>query len=237
MKIGLFSDPHYCQADDIGLNRRPILSLNKLKEAMDEFKKNDVDVCFCLGDLIDHAQNDTKEDVLNNLKEVLSIINSYNLPFYYVPGNHDFVDLSRQELKESGLPIFFEPKLVEFDNYNFVLLDANFRSSGEHFDTEGVVWDDANIPKKDLFILQKLLSKNKKSIVMVHENLDPTVQEQHIIKNAEDVRKIIKESGHVSMVIQGHYHYGSEWQDNDIPYHTVKAMCIGTDNSYEIIEI
>lgn len=61
MKIGLFSDPHCCSANDVGLNRRPALSYGKIKAAMEEFKKAQVDLCICLGDLTDHAQGDTKE--------------------------------------------------------------------------------------------------------------------------------------------------------------------------------
>ena len=38
MKIGLFSDPHCCSANDVGLNRRPALSYGKIKAAMEEFK-------------------------------------------------------------------------------------------------------------------------------------------------------------------------------------------------------
>ena len=36
MKIGLFTDVHYCRADALGKTRRPSLSLRKLREAMDE---------------------------------------------------------------------------------------------------------------------------------------------------------------------------------------------------------
>ena len=58
-----------------------------------------------------------------------------------------------------------------------------------------------------------------------------------LIKNAESVRKVINESGRVKLVIQGHFHYGSDWYDGEIHYHTVKAMCLGKSNYYEIIEL
>ena len=237
MKIGLFSDPHYCKADDIGLNRRPILSLGKIKEAMEAFKEQEVDFCICLGDLVDRAKNDTKIEVLDNLNEVLTIIRSYDIPFYLVPGNHDFVDLTRQDLR--GLNINFADPVYDFElgEYKFILLDCNFRSSGLHFDTEGHVWDDANLIPSQVQYLEKALKTGKKCVVLTHENLDPTVDENHTVKNADTIRTIIKESGNVKTVIQGHYHYGSHWQDGDIHYHTLRAMCLGEENYYEIMEL
>lgn len=239
MKIGLFSDPHYCKADDVGLNRRPALSLGKIKEAMESFKEQDVEICFCLGDLVDHAPGDTKNEILENLNEALILIRSYNIPFYLVPGNHDFVDLTRQDFKNAGLlvPDACQHITIETDKCVFVILDANVRSSGYHFDVAGHVWDDAFISDFEVQLIKKDIPNNKSCIVLVHENLDPTVEENHIIKNGEAVRRAIKESGAVKLVIQGHYHYGSDYYDGDIHYHTLKAMCLGEDNYYEIIEI
>jgi hypothetical protein len=62
----------------------------------------------------------------------------------------------------------------------------------EHFDKVGVVWDDSNVPPCQLEMLADTLARAQKPcIVMVHENLDPTVQYQHIIKNHEQIRQII----------------------------------------------
>lgn len=238
MKIGLFSDPHYCKADDLGLNRRPVFSLEKIKEAMGAFKNQGVELCFCLGDLVDHAVGDTKKEVLENLNEVLSVIRSYGIPFYLVPGNHDFADLTREDYINAGVDFPHPYSIIEAEDCDFLLIDANIRSSGKHFDTEGHVWDDANIVEASFKpVFSSFISTEKKHIVLVHENLDPTVQEQHIIKNAESVRKVINESGRVKLVIQGHFHYGSDWYDGEIHYHTVKAMCLGKSNYYEIIEL
>lgn len=237
MKIGLFSDPHYCKADDLGLNRRPILSLDKIKAAMVDFKEQGVELCICLGDLIDHRAGDTKKDILDNLNEVLALIRSFDIPFYLVPGNHDFADLSRKDWRDAL--VNFPDPVCDFEagGRKFILLDANFRTSTNHFDTEGHLWDDANLIPPQLEYLEKVLKGQKNCIVLVHENLDSTVDGNHIIKNACDVRKIIEDSGAVDMVIQGHYHYGSNWQNGNVCYHTLEAMCLGEENHYEIIEL
>ena len=100
MKIGLFSDAHYCHSESLDNTRRPSLSLKKIKEAMDNFKEANVDVCFCLGDLTDHSPADTKESVVSCFKEALSLILSYGIPFHFVPGNHDYLMMTAKEVKK-----------------------------------------------------------------------------------------------------------------------------------------
>lgn len=236
MKLGLFSDPHYCECDDIGGGRRPSLSYDKIKAAMEAFKENKVDLCICMGDLTDHAEGDTKADAKNNLKRIMSLITSYEIPFYLVVGNHDYLILNGDDLKEENIDT--PPYKIETEKYNFIALDGNYRSNMERFDKAGVVWDDSNLPPFQLDYLKKALASSEKPcIVLVHENLDPTVHYQHIIKNADEARKIIKESGKVKMVIQGHFHEGSYQIIDGIPYLTIKGMCQGEENPYVVLEI
>lgn len=236
MKIGLFSDPHYCKVRSLGSDRRPYLSLDKIKEAMDVFKKQGVDVCFCMGDIIDHAEGDTKKEARENLEEVLALVRSYNIPFYLIPGNHDYLDLDENDLRSAKINT--PPYIIETREYDFIALDANYRSCMERFDKAGVVWDDSNLPPFQMeFLKDALENSSKKCVVLLHENLDPTVQAQHIVKNHQLVRQILSESGKVKLVLQGHFHEGSEWFDNGIIYHTVAGMCQGESNPYEIIII
>ena len=237
MKRGLFTDCHYCYADYIGETRRPILSLNKIKEAMEEFSKAGVDMVFCLGDLTDHDENSTKEDIIACFKEAMTLINSYNIPFYLVPGNHDYLVMTAEDMeREAHFKI--PPYTVCTESHNFIILDANYRSNMERFDKAGVEWTDSNLPPHQIdFLKNELECATTPCIVMVHENLDPSVDKYHIIKNADQIRSIIKSSGKVSMVIQGHYHSGNENTVDGIPYLTLSAMCEGEKNSFKILEI
>lgn len=235
MKIGLFSDPHYCKLENIGGGRSPLSSYGKISTAMAYFKEQEVDVCFCLGDLTDSPNGSTRDEAIKNLDEILALIRSYNIPFYLVPGNHDFLMLKREDMEKAGIKT--APYVIESE-YNFVILDANYRSNMEHFDTAGVVWTDSNLPKEQISFLKNALNgSDKEVIVMVHENLDPSLEESHIIKNAEEIRKIISSSKKVKMVIQGHFHEGNEIFVDGIKYFTVKGMCQGNDNPYFILEI
>lgn len=236
MKIGLFSDPHYCQSDDVGGDRRAKLSYEKTKIAMTKFKEAGVEICFCLGDLTDNAKEDTREISKANLKEMMCLINSFGIPFYLVPGNHDFLLLKREDLNAENIDT--PPYVIETKEYNFIVLDANYRSDFEHFDTAGVVWYDSNLPPFQCEFLKNALEESQKPcIVLVHENLDPTVEHQCIIKNHEEIKNIIDQSKKVKMVIQGHHHEGSYLKINGIPYLTVKGMCQGEEIPFEILDI
>ena len=234
MKIGIFTDAHYCHAKTLCETRKPSLSLSKICEAMEVFRGEQVDICLCLGDLIDHAPNDTKEDVKACLHEVLALIRSYGIPFYLVPGNHDYLMLTGKELSEARIQI--PPYALSVGGYRLICLDANYRSDGRRFDVAGVEWTDSNLPKEQCAFLKAALEDTDEGcIVCIHENLDPFVESHHMVKNAEEVRTIIK--GKARVVLQGHYHPGAEHTIDGIPYLTIPAMCEGTDNSYRIITL
>ncbi len=236
MKIGIFADAHYCHADALCGTRRPSLSLLKIREAMDAFSAAGVDICICLGDLTDHAPTDTKEDVLSCFSESLKLINSYHIPFYLVPGNHDYIVMTAEELFEEGIKT--PPYTLSVDGYQFIFLDANYRSDGRRFDVAGVEWTDSNLPNSQCaFLKATLANSDEKCIVCIHENLDPFVEAHHIVKNAKEAREIIRKSGKVKLVLQGHYHLGAERMIDDIPYITLPAMCEGMDNSYRILTL
>ena len=236
MKIGVFTDAHYCHADVLCGTRRPSLSLSKIREAMDMFREASVDICICLGDLTDHASEDTKEDVLACFHEALDVIRSYNLPFYLVPGNHDYLMMTADGLFEAGIKI--PPYTLSIGGYQFFFLDANYRADGRRFDVAGVEWTDSNLPNEQCSFLKAALSDAREPcIVCIHENLDPFVENRHIVKNSESIRQIIRESGKVKLVLQGHYHPGAERMIDDIPYITLSAMGEGTDNSYRILTL
>lgn len=88
MKIGLFSDSHYCRETTLEGSRCCSLSLQKITEAMDRFCQEQVDLAICMGDLVDVG--DDPGESRECLKEVLARIDAYDVPFVLVPGNHDF---------------------------------------------------------------------------------------------------------------------------------------------------
>lgn len=234
MKIGVFTDVHYCGAEVLCGSRRPSLSLEKIREAMEAFSAEKVGVCICLGDLTDHTADDTNENTRAYFYEALNLIRSYGIPFFLVPGNHDYIAMTAEDLR--GAEIKIPPYSISFGGYRFIFLDANYRSDGRRFDVAGVEWTDSNLTSEQILFLKDALSEtDEPCIICIHENLDPFVESHHIVKNSEKIRQIIRESGKVKLVMQGHYHLGAERTIDGIPYITLPAMCEGTDNSYQIL--
>ncbi|MBO5287180.1 MAG: metallophosphoesterase [Clostridia bacterium] len=236
MKIGLFTDIHYCETDYLGELRQPRLAFKRTCSIMEHFKAEGVELCFCLGDLTDHAEGNTRSDIYACYKKIMDMIKSYEIPFYLVPGNHDYLMLSESDLVSQG----YHPAPYSFikGSHLFVVLDSNYRSNMQRFDIAGVEWTDSNLPPEQIeFLKEALDTSDLPVIVLLHENLDPTVEKHHIVKNASYIREIIHKSNKVKYVIQGHFHSGKFTLIDGIPYITLKAVCEQENDNYMIIEL
>ena len=240
MKIGLFSDSHYCRASVPEQTRLTSLSLGKIRDAMEDFKANSVDLVMCLGDMVDVGES--VEASRKDLSDVMQTIRSFNLPFLYVTGNHDFNVASIDELPGLvSVPV--SPAVFDCTEYRIISLDANYDSDGKHYGPEGYDWTDANLPDAQLQFLAKALEESdKECIIAIHEPIDRHTEHERgqfgvwaSVNNAEDVRRIIRDSGKVRLVVQGHVHEYYNVAEDGIRYITVKGMCEGTSNHYMIL--
>lgn len=235
MKIGVFADPHYCSSDVLCRTRRPRLSYEKVRLVMEAFRQAGVDYAVCMGDLTD--REDTHAAELARLEEITALIRSFGLPVCLVPGNHDYVSFSAAELETVG-GFRIPPYTLDFPALRWIVLDANYRADYRRFDVAGVDWKDSNLPPEQVDFLRAALAETAlPCVVLVHENLDPGVQQDHIIRNAAEVRALLAASGRVKLVLQGHYHPGAEAVVSGIPYLTVPALCEGELVPYRILEL
>ncbi len=233
MKIGLFTDTHYCELDVLEQDRRPRRAYEAVKKAFDDFKAQGVQAAVCLGDLV-HFNNGTQES-LKHLEKIAELINSYGIPTYQCMGNHDNEVVSAEDMaKITGFRV--APVTVEDDEVKLIFLDASYTPDGKPYGREHIDWTKSFIPKSELDWFEKQLDTGKRKIVFTHQNIDTGVEEHHIVSNAEEVNEIIAKHG-VSRVYQGHYHYGAENIINGIPYTTLRAMCIGDETNYYIAEV
>jgi len=236
MKIGLFADPHYATKKTACITRRPSLSFRKATEAVRAFRDAGVRFIVCLGDLIDSDFSRKQEE--KNLAEIGELLVSSGIPCYCCMGNHDAFIFSKEAFAQiSGLTA--APRSFSDENKLFILLDACYHSDGSAYSCKNTDWTDSFIPNEQVEWLKNTLQSSSaaKVTVFIHQNLDPTVEERHIIKNAAQIREILERDGRVKTVYQGHYHPGKTTVHNHIRYVTLKAMCEGDDNSYIIIDI
>lgn len=236
MKLGLFSDPHSCTKDVACGTRRPSLSYGKIKEAMEAFRDAGVDYVICLGDLVDECG--TMEENIAEVTKLSAMIRSFGIPFECLMGNHDYQNFTKKEFRQyTGS--FSSAGMIRCGTKTLIFLDANYADNGHIYKRNQIDWTNAYLPANQVRDLRDVLAQpeTEEAYVFLHQNLDPGVEAHHIVRNAEEVRAVIRESGKVKKVFQGHYHPGYDAVIDGIPYHTLPAMCEGTENRFEIVEI
>ena len=237
MKLGLFSDPHYCPKDVTCGTRRPALSFGKIREAMEAFRAAEVDLVVCLGDLVDECG--TTEENIAAAEALSAMIRSFGIPVFCVPGNHDYQNFTRVEFDRytGGM---CAPSVYRAENgKTLIFLDANCADDGTVYRRDALDWTNAYLTEEQRDILQSALASEEtaEAVIFLHQNLDPEVEYHHIVRNAAEVREILRSSGKVKRVIQGHYHPGKESVVDGIPYRTLPAMCEGEENRFFLMEV
>ena len=232
MKLGLFSDPHYCDKE-IPSPRRFTLSYKKITEAMEYFKAEDVDTVICLGDLVDDCQN--YEDNVRSIEKIVALIRSFGIPFYCLMGNHDYQNFTREEFsrRTDGA---YPPARLDVGNSTLLFLDCNYGDDGRVYEVGKVDWTDTRLPKDQMDALKNALADPsvKNAYVFSHQSIENEVEEHHVVHNASEIRAVLSASGKVRAMIQGHYHPGHDTVIDGVHYHTIPAMCEGEKNYYEI---
>ncbi len=234
VKIGIFTDTHYCALETLEQNRKPQRVYESVKTAYEDFKQQGVSLAVCLGDFI-HYNNGLDESKMH-LKKLAGLIHSFDIPTVVCVGNHDNEVMSAEDFsKISGFKT--APLALNFDGVRLVFLDASYYADGKPYERIFVDWTNSFVPEAQLEWLDKELDTEKKAVVFIHQNIDTSVEEHHIVSNADAVNDIIAKHKNVAAVYQGHYHYGAESVINGIPYITQRAMCIGDENNYRIAEV
>lgn len=234
MKIGLFTDLHYKKNPEE--NRKfTALAPVRLKEAMEAFRKEKVDVAVCLGDIVDKA--DSHEEELSCWKELLSVIKEYSFPCYFIPGNHDYeVMIGDEFCKTTGMPAY--PFSADVNGRRLLFLDASYRLSGKRYDEAGMVWTETMLPPDQIEFLKESLSESDiPCILFTHQNLDKNLPKEYRIKKCVQLRHLLKKSGKIKFAFSGHFHDGDDHEIGGVRYVTVPSMTDTSANNYMIMEV
>ena len=244
ISIGLISDVHYAAGKTKG-NRHCHLSDAKLTECLEFFNRKNIEYVICLGDLID--QGDHPDDDQENLAKIAGICQLYKGSFYTAIGNHDLESMTKEQfLERLGIRTRRPYYAFEIQDYRFLVLDPNFKKSGESYRSGHFDWDDAYLPPEQISWLSTRLNQNnyRRTFIVCHQNLDQRLLsgqiDPHIISNADEVRSLIERKNQKITVIQGHFHQGYYQKINDISYFTLTAMCEGgsmKDNSFAVLDL
>jgi hypothetical protein len=239
--FGIVTDIHYALIPDNGV-RMYSQSLEKMLECVDTMNKYQVDFLIELGDFKDMNQPPDEQKTLEYLKQAEDMYSKFKGRRYHVLGNHDEDCISKEQFlsvaQNSGISRKESYYSYNSGRFHFVVLDANYDSTGQDFDHGRFDWGDPNIPEKEMEWLTNDLRKTKNPvIVFIHQLLDGA--EPYQVNNALQVRIILESSGKVKCVFQGHYHEGGYSEINGIHYYTLRSLIEGQKpdgNSYAIVK-
>lgn len=238
VRFGLVADPHYSSKDpSYGRHFRD--SLAKFGEAVAAFNDARVDFAVELGDFKDEIGG--KPSTIADLERIEAVFATFKGPRYHAPGNHDFDCLTPEEFysRTPNGGVVTKTGYYSFDvrGVTFIVLNGCHTSDMKPY-CESNPWMDANIPPEQAaWLKERLAAAGRHAVVFCHQRLDPAAESRHRIRNAEQIRKILEESGKVRAVVTGHEHGGGSCRHNGIPYYTLKAMVTASAaerNSYAL---
>jgi alkaline phosphatase len=229
------TDLHYADKPAAG-TRYYRETLGKLAEAATRFEREEPAFAVELGDLIDAADSvEAEQRYLATVDRGFAAICDDR---HYVLGNHCVDTLTKEEFLGG---VERERSYYSFDRggFHFVVLDSCFRSDGEPYGRKSSHWTDANVPPAEIEWLQADLKQTKRpTVVFAHQRLD--VSNNHGVKNAPEVRKVLESSGRVLAAFQGHSHRNDYRQIGGIHYCTLAAMVEGSgaeNNGYSLLDL
>jgi len=238
IRVATLTDIHYADADPRG-NRHYRDSIAKVRRAVREIGGSGegpaASLCVQLGDLIDSRDTPIDkgavEEELGFLETIEAELAALPCERHYVFGNHCVHTLTKEEFAEHSAAqrsfhSFDRPLAVGEGSLHMVVLDACFRSDGEHYGRRNFDWTDANIPAHELRWLEADLAATRSpTIICTHQRLDG--EGSTTIRNAPEVRAVIERSGRVMAVLQGHHHENTLSIIESVPYLVMRAVVEG----------
>ncbi len=210
-RIGILNDLHYDGSEKAS---------TRLYASVDQLNREQADWLIVMGDLID-ADSETNAERL--LREVAARCNAFRGSVRYMLGNHDLDHLSKplffQALGCSGTePTFSQPE----KGVTLMGIDGNFSPDGTEYDHGNFNWREAFVPNKQLTWLEEQLTAAQHPVILFsHQRID--VPGEHSVSNHASVREIIRRSGKVKAVFQGHRHADDLQQIDGTTYYTLGA--------------
>jgi len=179
-------------------------SADLLKDAVSQVNNlKDAQFVVFSGDVVNRSNKDLFSQFIN-------IANCLNIPWYYLPGNHDvgiFGGVSKREIKKimSANMACPAPDSLYYSyspNKNFLMIFLDGVITNE-------ITANGYFPKQELDWLDKQIkcNRDKKIVIVQHfPVVEPYHSYTHYTRNVEEYFKIIDKYSNVIAVLSGHYH-------------------------------
>lgn len=224
LKIGILNDLHY----DGGVD-----AMNRLYEAVAMLNQGNIEFLVVLGDLIESG---SEIHARRLLREVSALCDAFHGPVYFMPGNHDLDHLSKAQFYDA-LGRTDERPTFRFlqEGVEFIAIDGNFSPDGTEYDSGNFEWGKSCVPDEQLAWLKDQLDAAQSPVVLFsHQRID--VPGDFSVQNHDAVRDVIRQSGKVKAVFQGHQHADDMRQIDGTAYYTLAAHKEGAGPAVAIID-
>ncbi len=211
LRIGVVNDLHYDGR---------ILALNRLYESVALLNQGGAGLLVVMGDLID---SNSEMNANRLLREVSALCGSFRGTVRYMPGNHDLDHLSKEKFYTAlGCDGELSAFGFEQDGIKLVCIDGNFSPDGTEYHQGNFSWEEAYVPDEQLAWLGSQLDAAKAPVVLFsHQRFD--IPGKFSVQNHAAVRDVLRLSGKVKAVFQGHQHADDLQQIDGTAYYTLGA--------------
>lgn len=245
--FGVMADCQFCAKPTAG-RRHYQESPQKLRAALEQFRRQQPEWLVHLGDFIDERQE--------SFAPLLQICDGYDFRIYHVLGNHDF---SVDDQYKDGVPrlLGMPARFYSWQNkgWRFIALDGNDLSlyahpheSARHQQSLAYY---QRLPRKmptyngaigaeQIAWLRQQLSAAQRAhepvILLCHFPLLPA-GDSHNLWNAEEIIAVIDDYPCVKAWFNGHDHRGGYIQRNGVHYLTFQGMVDTAENAFALVSI
>ena len=211
LMVGLLNDLHYDGS---------VQALNRLYESVSALNRGGIEQLVVLGDLID---SNSEMHAKRLLREVSALCDSFHGTVRYMPGNHDLDHLSKAEFYNTlGCAGDVPTCRFQLDGASFICIDGNFSPDGTEYNQGCFDWKEAYVPSEQLAWLGgQLVAASSPVVLFTHQRID--IPSEFSIQNHAAVRDVIRLSGKVKAVFQGHQHADDLRQIDGTAYYTLSA--------------
>jgi UDP-2,3-diacylglucosamine pyrophosphatase LpxH len=215
LRIGLLNDLHY----DGGVE-----ALNRLYESVAALNQAEAELLVVLGDLTDGR---SEGNTLRLLREVSALCESFSGTVRYMPGNHDLDHISKAQFYNAlGAAGDDSRGCFRLNGMEYICIDGNYSPDGTEYDAGNFSWKESGIPEEQLeWLRQKLNAAKAPVILFTHQRIDTSGH--YSVQNHAAVCEVIRLSGKVKAVFQGHQHADDLRQIAGTAYYTLGAHVDG----------
>lgn len=193
---------------------RGIITSKSLQIVLDKVRELSPDLLLLTGDL---SQDETAE----SYQLLSSLISSLAIPTYWIPGNHDRIDLMEKILQSP--PIYLD-KSFAAGGWHFLLLNSAIPGSiaGE-LSNESLAWLDDRLQE---------IGDRPTLIALHHPPFFPHLNwESTILQNPDDFSLLCDRYPQIKIVLSGHIHQAFEYRRQGVSYLSTPSTCIQFDIS------